>query len=51
LRGVEAITSTRKFDAHGDWHYLPLAFRVGLQMLLSKKGFERSVRRYWYEGR
>jgi glycosyltransferase involved in cell wall biosynthesis len=51
LRGVAATTSTRKFDTYGDWHFLPLAFRIGLQMLFNKKKFERSARRYWYEGR
>lgn len=51
LRRVEALTSMRKFDKYGDWHFLPLAFRAGYQMLFSKKRFERTAKRYWYEDR
>ncbi len=37
LRGVKAVTSTRKFDQYGDWHYLR-------QMGVPPAGWERSFR-------
>lgn len=51
LRGVKTITSTRKFDRHGDWHWFtqlpPQAFRA----LRDRKALDELARRYWYEGR
>jgi glycosyltransferase involved in cell wall biosynthesis len=51
LRGVKAVTSTRKFDDYGDWHFWPTALHVGMLMLLNKQGFERKIKTYWYERR
>ncbi len=51
LRGVKAITSTRKFDDYGEWHYLPTALYVGMLMLFNKAAFERKINSYWYERR
>lgn len=51
LRGVKTITSARKFDAHGDWHYFaqmpPLAWRL----LREPNAVTDFARRYWYDGR
>jgi hypothetical protein len=33
LRGVKAVASTRKFDSHGDWHYLTQLMRLVPLML------------------
>src|SRR5688572_22390969 len=33
LRGVKAVTSTRKFDRHGDWHYFTQMPRIAWHML------------------
>jgi glycosyltransferase involved in cell wall biosynthesis len=45
LRGVKAVTSTRKFDVHGDWHYFRLMARTALDLLRDRQhaGLE-----YWY---
>jgi hypothetical protein len=51
LRGVKAVTSTRKFDDYGDWHFWPTALQVGMLMLFSRQGFERKIKTYWYERR
>jgi glycosyltransferase involved in cell wall biosynthesis len=52
LSGVKAIMSARKFDQHGDWHYLGSMARLGWLKLTGRHDqFERGVRAYWYEGR
>ncbi len=58
-RGAKAITSTRKFDRHGDWHGLHLTARTVAASLVSPLLRRRSrsevvraaARRYWYEDR
>lgn len=51
LRGVKAITSTRKFDRFGDWHYFTRVPAL-LWALLGRRGqLQAFIRRYWYEGR
>jgi glycosyltransferase involved in cell wall biosynthesis len=47
-RGAVAITSSRKFDRHGDWHYFTTLLR-GLRWLVDRRAAERFVRSYWYE--
>ena len=51
LAGVKTITSTRKFDVHGDWHYLRQMPRLGWQLLREPRAISAFARRYWYEGR
>jgi len=51
LRHVKAIASTRKFDEHGDWHYLTTIPRLALGMLLKHPSSLRAIERYWYEPR
>jgi hypothetical protein len=48
---VRAVTSTRKYDKHGDWHYLTVMPRVGFWMLIDKGKYERFTQKYWYEDR
>ena len=49
--GARTITSTRKFDRHGDWHYLTQMSTLPLRMLFARASAERRIRRYWYEDR
>lgn len=49
LAGVQAVTSTRKFDRHGDWHYFTLLPRSALALLRSTRS--EAARRYWYDDR
>jgi glycosyltransferase involved in cell wall biosynthesis len=51
LRGVKTVTSTRKFDAHGDWHYLTLMPGVAWRLLRDRRAAEGFAKKYWYEGR
>lgn len=51
VKAVKAITSTRKFDKHGEWHAISMGIRFGYQMLFNKQAFERSAKSYWYEDR
>jgi glycosyltransferase involved in cell wall biosynthesis len=51
LRGVKTVTSTRKFDAHGDWHYLTLMPGIAWRLLRDHRTAEAFAKKYWYEGR
>jgi glycosyltransferase involved in cell wall biosynthesis len=48
LTEVKAVASTRKFDDHGDWHYLFWLPRAFLAMLRDPEGKGPAVDRYWY---
>jgi hypothetical protein len=50
-KGAVAFTSTRKFDKHGQWHYLTDMPRVAFWMLVNKKRGEKYTQAYWYEDR
>ena len=49
--GAKAITSTRKFDKHGDWHYFTKMPRVAFWMLINKARVKRFTNQYWYDDR
>ena len=49
--GTIAITSARKFDKHGDWHYFTKMPRVAFWMMFNKSHSEKFTRAYWYEDR
>ncbi|HEV8376644.1 MAG TPA: glycosyltransferase [Candidatus Polarisedimenticolia bacterium] len=51
IRGAKAVASTRKFDRHGDWHYLTGMFGVAWAFLFSRRRLHRWIRTYWYEDR
>jgi glycosyltransferase involved in cell wall biosynthesis len=51
LRGVKTVTSTRKFDAHGDWHYLMMMPIVAWKLMRGMREAEGFAKKYWYEGR
>ena len=50
-KGAITITSSRKFDKHGDWHYLTMMPRIGFWMLFDKRRADHETRTYWYEDR
>jgi len=45
------VASTRKFDDHGDWHYLTTIPRLAVGLLLKRPSSLREIERYWYEPR
>ncbi|MDB6094105.1 MAG: hypothetical protein JWM32_1667 [Verrucomicrobia bacterium] len=49
LPTARAITSTRKFDRHGDWHYVPLILKVPFTLLVARGKARQIVWDYWYE--
>ena len=51
LRGVRTVTSARKFDARGDWHYLTQMPGVVWKLLRDPRTADEFARKYWYEGR
>ena len=48
ITSAKAIFSTRKFDKHGDWHYLSMTLRMLYGWLFSRPFLNDFVRRYWY---
>jgi glycosyltransferase involved in cell wall biosynthesis len=51
LRGVPTTVSARKFDRHGEWHFLRSALALAWNRAFRPARFEAAVRRYWYEDR
>lgn len=47
LTGVESIFSTRKFDQHGDWHFLKM-MPAGIASLFCRSLETEIANRYWY---
>ncbi len=48
LKKVKALASTRKFDIHGDWHYISDLFRLVPKMLWSPHATNDYATKYWY---
>jgi len=48
IRKCKAVTSTRKFDQFGDWHYISLIFKFLLSLIIPKYKLEGFARKYWY---
>jgi glycosyltransferase involved in cell wall biosynthesis len=48
---ARAITSTRKFDRHGDWHSFRIMIGVPFTLLFARGVMRKMVRRYWYDDR
>jgi glycosyltransferase involved in cell wall biosynthesis len=48
---VKAVTSTRKFDRHGDWHVFTQIAPRAVLALLSKRAEDELADRFWYGDR
>lgn len=48
---VKAVTSTRKFDRHGDWHIFTQIAPRAVLALLSKRAENELADRFWYGDR
>jgi glycosyltransferase involved in cell wall biosynthesis len=48
---AKATTSMRKYDKHGDWHFLTSLVRVALAEWRRPGSADAFARRYWYEDR
>jgi glycosyltransferase involved in cell wall biosynthesis len=48
--GVRTVTSARKFDRYGDWHYFAILARATM-LLFRRRAFDRFADEYWYRGR
>lgn len=51
LKKARAVTSMRKFDKHGEWHYFPVVARGLYAMFFPSRRFRDFATRYWYEDR
>jgi len=48
LTQVKAITSMRKFDRHGDWHYFTTVIPQGVPAMFRRSARTKLAQRYWY---
>jgi glycosyltransferase involved in cell wall biosynthesis len=48
LRRFKATASLRKFDEHGDWHYVAMLPRTTFLYLFRRRAFLEFIDRYWY---
>jgi len=51
LAAVKAVTSTRKFDKYGDWHYLVNFARSGYWYFRDRAALHEWGQDYWYRDR
>lgn len=51
VSGAKTIASMRKFDEHGEWHYLTTMPKVGFGWLLRRDAGRAFAERYWYRPR
>ena len=47
--GVRAVVSVRKFDQHGDWHFLRDMAVMLWWLIVAPKRLGAHIQRYWYE--
>ena len=47
-RGATTITSARKFDRHGDWHFFALLPKGIFWLLFNRAAMDRFAQSYWY---
>ena len=50
-RGAITITSARKFDKHGEWHFLAAMPKSLWWAMFSRNSIDQWARNYWYEDR
>ncbi len=51
LHGSPTLTSTRKYDKHGEWHLVTNSLKHALLQWVRPQATEAFARRYWYEDR
>lgn len=50
ITSFKSVSSTRKFDKYGDWHYVAMLIRFGYWYLFAPKRMDEFARDYWYSG-
>ncbi len=50
-RGARALSSARKFDRYGDWHYVTNAACAFRWLVTGRGSFSEFTQQYWYAGR
>lgn len=51
LTKAKAVASTRKFDLHGDWHYVGMLLKAPFLVSMFKGKLDAFAREYWYNER
>lgn len=50
ITSFKSVSSTRKFDRYGDWHYVAMLIRFGYWYMFAPKRMDEFARDYWYGG-
>ena len=50
-RGARAVTSSRKFDTHGDWHYVKAMALGPVWLMTNPEALREYAQMYWYNDR
>jgi glycosyltransferase involved in cell wall biosynthesis len=48
VRSAKAVSSMRKWDVHGNWHFFPLVVKLLGPMIFSPRAAPDEALRYWY---
>ncbi len=51
LHGARTLTSVRKYDKHGQWHFITASLKQGLLLPFKPEAVDAFARRYWYDDR
>jgi glycosyltransferase involved in cell wall biosynthesis len=48
VRSAKAVSSMRKWDVHGEWHYFTMILRLLGPMIFNPRAADEEALRYWY---
>lgn len=48
VTSAKALSSARKWDEHGEWHYFKLIFHIFFTQVFARKRYGAFIGRYWY---
>jgi hypothetical protein len=48
VTSAKSVSSIRKFDKYGDWHYAAMLFRFGFWYLFAPHRMDEFAHDYWY---
>jgi hypothetical protein len=48
VRSAKALSSMRKWDLYGDWHYFTMILRLLGPMIFNPRAADEEALRYWY---
>jgi hypothetical protein len=49
VTSAKALSSTRKWDKHGEWHQLRMMFTLAVQYPFRRHAVDKFAKSYWYD--